>query len=64
MKVTITLDDTADGIYPVVSWVGNGITDNLEQSISMTLAAQIAYLIRRSAQVGALKVVDQKPSVH
>lgn len=56
MKVIITLEDTYTGIYPVISWDGNDITDNVHQSLSMKVAAQLAELIKESARVGALRV--------
>lgn len=57
MKVIITLEDTPQGIYPIVAWQDNGITDHLHDSLSMILAAQVAEMIRTSATLGALKVV-------
>jgi hypothetical protein len=64
MKVMIILEDTTQGIFPTVKWQGNGVTDNIETSISMTMAAQIAYLLRRATEIGALKIVDQPTSLH
>lgn len=59
MKVVIILEDTPHGIYPVMSWEGNGITDHLSDSLSMILSAQIANMMRISSQSGALKVVEK-----
>lgn len=59
MKVTIVLEDTYKGVYPVISWDGNGITDHLSDSLSMLIAAQFANLIKESSTVGGLKVADR-----
>jgi hypothetical protein len=59
MKVTIVIEDTYKGVYPVISWDGNGITDHMSDSLSMLLAAQVAHLIKESATKGALKVTDR-----
>lgn len=59
MKVIITIEDTYKGVYPVIAWDGNGITDHLSDSLSMLLAAQVAALIKESATKGALKVADR-----
>jgi hypothetical protein len=59
MKVVITLEDTPKGIYPVVQWTGNDVTDNVHESLSMNLAAQVAYMIRDYATTGVLKVADK-----
>lgn len=64
MKIVYIIEDTTKGIYPEVRWQGNGVTDNIETSLSMNLAAQISYLIRRSVEVGALKVVDRNTDFH
>ena len=58
MKVTITIEDTHQGIYPVMYWQDNGVTDHAFNSLSMLLAAQVAEMIKQSATVGALKVTN------
>lgn len=64
MKVVIILEDTTDGVYPIVSWEDNGVTDHVHQSLSMNLAAQLANAMRISSQAGALKVVEKRKDLH
>lgn len=56
MKVIITLEDTPTGVYPVISWDGNDVTDHLHHSLSMALATQFANMVKAQADIGTLKV--------
>jgi hypothetical protein len=64
MKVVIILEDYPQGIFPTVKWTGNGTTDHLSDSLSMNLAAQVAEMIKRSAELGILKVIDPSKNLH
>jgi hypothetical protein len=58
LKVLITLEDTPQGIFPIVQWQDNGITDHITDSLSMNLAAQLSYTLKEYARVGAIKVMS------
>lgn len=64
MKVIIILEDFPQGIFPTIAWDGNGVTDHLSDSLSMNLAAQFAEMIKKSSQLGALKVIDPSKNSH
>jgi len=64
MKVIITIEDTTDGVYPVVKWDDNGVTDHLSSSLSMNLAAQFASMLKRYAELKTIKVVDLPSNLH
>lgn len=64
MKVIIVLEDTPNGIFPVISWEDNGITDHISDSISMILAAQLADALRIYSAAGALRVVEKGKKFH
>lgn len=57
MRVTIIIDDTERGIFPVIKWEDNGCTDHLATSLGMNLAAQFANMVREYSKKGILKVV-------
>lgn len=59
MKVVITLEDTPRGVYPMIQWTGNDVTDHVHTSLSMNLAAQFANLLKQYTSTGALKVTDE-----
>jgi hypothetical protein len=58
LKVLITLEDTTQGIFPIIQWQNNGITDHMSDSLSMALAAQLSYTLKEYARVGAIKVMS------
>jgi hypothetical protein len=60
MKATFTIEDTPQGIYPVLQWDGNGCCDNLHDSIAMHLMADLTAMIKKAEGMKILKVVNSK----
>jgi hypothetical protein len=60
MRATFTIEDTPQGIYPVLKWEGNGCCDNLHESITMHLMADLAAMIKKAEDMKILRVVDSK----
>ena len=58
MKATFTIEDTPQGIYPVLRWDGNGCCDNLHDSIAMHLMADLSAMIQKAEQMKILRVVN------
>ena len=59
MKATFTIEDTPKGIFPVLTWHGNGCSDHLADSIAMHLMADLAAKIQQCEKLGVLKVITE-----
>lgn len=60
MKATFTIEDTPQGIAPVLKWEVNGCCDNLHESLTMHLMADLASNIKKLDQLKVLRVVEPK----
>lgn len=60
MKAYLILEDTHKGVDVEVRWEGSGLTDNLHQSLSMNLLANLVEDIRKMAKVGAIRLEKEK----
>ena len=60
MKATFTIEDTPQGIYPVLRWDGNGCCDNLHDSIAMHLMADLSAMIQKAEAMKLLRVVNSQ----